>query len=59
MQPCPLYNHCIHEDCRWWLEKPAEDSNCMLDLFPLIRDQILKLFADLEDLTNSFRKPSE
>ncbi|MBA7633787.1 hypothetical protein ES703_41358 [subsurface metagenome] len=59
MQPCLLYNHCIHEKCRWWLEKPTEDTNCIFDLFPLVRDQVLKLLADLEVLADSLAKPDK
>lgn len=59
MQPCPIYNHCIHEDCRWWIQKPVEDTNCILDLFPLVRDQIIKILSELEDLTKSLREPGE
>jgi len=59
MQPCPIYNHCIYEKCRWWIQKPVEDTNCILDLFPMVRDQIIKILSELDDLSKPLREPGE
>lgn len=50
MSNCPLPGRlCVGKSCKWWFEPKDGSTNCILDLYPQVKEHVVKVFVDLQE----------